>query len=122
MPAQQRFGPDEQPVPARAGQQPGQASQQGSVGPVHPRAGHLAEQNGHLVAQHEQLGVLGGRARCQERKPPHHLAEHQVEQSYGPAAIIARPGGFSTNSQLSATTDFLAPTGSGEASIVVKPK
>ena len=88
MPAQQRSRPDEQPVPARAGQQPGQASQQGSVGPVHPRAGHLAAQYGDLAAQHEQLASLAAEPR-QEPKPPHHLAEHQVERSKGHAAIIA---------------------------------
>jgi hypothetical protein len=70
MPAQQRFGPDEQPVPARAGQQPGQASQQGSVSPVHLRPGHLAAQYGDLVAQHEQLGVLGGELRASSASHP----------------------------------------------------
>jgi hypothetical protein len=70
MPAKQRLGPDEQPVPAGAGQQPGQAGQHGSVGPVHPRPAHLAAQHGDLVAQHEQFGVLGGRAARQQRKHP----------------------------------------------------
>jgi hypothetical protein len=78
---EQRFRPDEQPVPARAGQQARESSKHGSVCPVHPRPGHPASQHRDLVAQHEQLGVLGGRAPRQQRKPPHHLAEQQIEQS-----------------------------------------
>jgi len=68
MPTQQRLGPDEQPVPVRAGQQPGQSGQHGSVGPVHPRAAHLTPQHGELMAQHQQLGVLGRRASRQQHK------------------------------------------------------
>jgi hypothetical protein len=40
MPAQQRLGPDEHPVPARARQQPGQPSQHGPVGPVQSGSDH----------------------------------------------------------------------------------
>jgi hypothetical protein len=66
----QRFGPDEQPVPARAGQQPCEPGQHGSVGPVRPRPGRLASQHGDLVAQYEQFGGQGRRTPRQQRKPP----------------------------------------------------
>jgi tight adherence protein B len=42
VPAQQCFGPDEQPVPGRSGQQPRESSKHGLVGPVDPRPAHLA--------------------------------------------------------------------------------
>ena len=81
MPAQQRFGLDEQPAPGRAGQQPREPSQHGSVGPVHPRPGYLASQHHDLVTQHEQLSVLRGRTPRQQRKPPQCLTEQQIQQS-----------------------------------------
>jgi hypothetical protein len=40
------------------------------------------------MAQHQQLGVLGGRASRQQRKPPQHLAEQQIEQSKSPMCLI----------------------------------
>jgi hypothetical protein len=99
MPPQQRFGPDEQPVPARAGQQPRQAGQHRPVGPVEPRPGDLAAQHRDLVAQHRQ------------RKPPQHLAEQQVEQSKGHVPIIAARQLFWRTRSSAPTTDFLPPTG-----------
>jgi hypothetical protein len=101
MPAQQRLGPDERPVPAQARQQPHQSSQHGSVCPIHPRSGHRPPQYRDLVAQHEQLGVLGGRTPRQQGKPRHHLAEHQVDQSQDHAGDHRGPVSSPTNSQLS---------------------
>jgi hypothetical protein len=89
MPPQQRRRPHEQAPPDRAGQQPCKPGQHRPVGPVNPRPGHLAPQHRDLVAQHEQLGILGYRAPRQQRKPPQHLAEQQIEQSKSPAPIIA---------------------------------
>jgi hypothetical protein len=40
------------------------------------------------VAEHQQLGVLRHRTPCQQREPPDHLAEHQVEQSQDHGPII----------------------------------
>jgi hypothetical protein len=110
MPAQQRLGPDEQPVPAPTRQPPGESGQHGPVGPVHPRPGHLTPQHLDLVAQHEQLGILRGRTPRQQRKPPQCLAEQQVQQSQGHAAIMW-PDGLPGRTRSSAPTiDFLAPT------------
>jgi hypothetical protein len=69
-------------------EQPGESGQHGPIGPVHPRLGHLTPQHLDLVAQHEQLGVLGGRTPRQQHKPPQCLAEQQVQQSKGHAAIM----------------------------------
>jgi len=89
MPAQQRRRLDEQPEPGRSGQQPREPGQHRSVCPAEPWPGHLASQHRDFVAQHEQLGVLGGRTPRQQGKPSQHLAEQQVEQSQGHAPIIA---------------------------------
>jgi hypothetical protein len=52
------------------------------------------------VAQQQEFGILGCRTSRQQRKPPHHLAEHQVHQLQGHLPIICaiHP---SANSQLS---------------------
>jgi hypothetical protein len=41
------------------------------------------------VAQYQQLSVLGCRTPRQQRKPPQHLVEHQVEQSQSHLLIVA---------------------------------
>jgi len=75
MPAQQCFWPDKQPVPDRAGKQAREPSNHRQVGPVDRWPGHPPPQYRDLVTQHQQLGVLGGRASCQQRKPSQYLAE-----------------------------------------------
>jgi hypothetical protein len=49
MPAQQRLGPDEQPVPARAGQHPRKRGQHRTVGPVQSGSGHLSAEHRDLA-------------------------------------------------------------------------
>ena len=111
MPAQQRRRLHEQAPPRRTGRQPRQPGQHRPVGSVSSWPGDLASQHRDLVAQHQQLGVLGGRTSRQQHKPPQHLAEQQIEQSKWPCARSSRPG--NTSGELAvqpATTDFLAPT------------
>jgi hypothetical protein len=79
--------------------------------PVNPRPGHLAPQHRDLVAQHEQLCLLGRRTPRQQRKPPQHLAQHQIEQSQGHAPIIAARWLPRRTRSSAPTTEFLAPTG-----------
>jgi hypothetical protein len=81
MPAQQGGRLDEQPVPARARQQPRETSQGRPVGPVEPWPDYLPPQHRDLVAEHQQLGVLGGRTPRQQREPSQHLTEQQIQQS-----------------------------------------
>jgi hypothetical protein len=89
VPAQQRSRLEQQPAPGWAWQQPRESSQDRSVGPVERWPGHLAPQHRDFVAQYQQLGILRGRASRQQREPPHHLAEHQVEQPQDHLPIIA---------------------------------
>jgi hypothetical protein len=57
-------------VPARTRQQPGEPSQHGPVGLVHPGSGHLTPQHLDLVAQHEQLRVLVAERRASSTSHP----------------------------------------------------
>jgi hypothetical protein len=109
--AQQRRGPDEPPVPARARQPPGQPGQHRVVGPVHPGSGHLPPQ---------QLDLEG--ATCAARCPwspsaaPAAPAIPAAGRRSGPAVQTPstdhrRPASPSANTQLRAYDDLLAPTG-----------
>ena len=50
---------DQQSAAARRGQQPGEGGDHGSIGPVDPWSGSAALQHGQLVAQDEDLDLLG---------------------------------------------------------------
>jgi hypothetical protein len=88
MPAQQRLGPDEQPVAARAGQQPGESGQHRAVSPVQSGSGHLSAEHRDLVPQHQQLHIVDRRAPRQQHQPSQQLAEDQIEQSKRHPSII----------------------------------
>jgi hypothetical protein len=111
MPAQQGRGLDDQAMPGRAGSRRASPSQHHPVGPVQAWSSHLAAKHRDLVAQPEQLGVLGRCASREQREPSQHLAGQQIEQSQGHAPIIA--GGWLLRRTCSSapTTEFLAPTG-----------
>ena len=87
----------------------GDALRSDATVPVDPRLGHLTSQHRDLVAQHEQFGVLGRCTSREQCKPPHHLAEHQIEQSQGHAPFIAARGLLRRTRSSAPTTDFLAP-------------
>jgi hypothetical protein len=55
MPAQKGLGLDEEPPPASAVKEPTQSGEQRSVRWSERRAGHLATQDGHLVAEHDDF-------------------------------------------------------------------
>jgi hypothetical protein len=58
-------------VPAHpAGQQPRQPSQHRPVSPVQSGSGHPPAQHANLVAQQQELGILGCRTSRQQPKPP----------------------------------------------------
>ena len=61
MPAQQgpRLDDQAQLTESTTGQQPGQPSQDRPVSPGQPRCSSMTLENGDLVAQDEDLGVLG---------------------------------------------------------------
>jgi hypothetical protein len=60
VPAQQRLGLDQEAGPAGPGQQAADGGEQGTVGGFQPGSWNLAAEHGQLVAQHQDLQVLGG--------------------------------------------------------------
>jgi hypothetical protein len=83
MPAQQGSRGDNQPQPAElaARQQPGQRGHHRPVGPRQPRGHDLALQHGDLVAQDEDLGVLGPVRPGQQDQPAEHAEHREVGDS-----------------------------------------
>ena len=59
MPAKDRFGSDEEGGPSFTRDEPSEDTDEGSIRPGEAGTGGLALQHGKLVAQHEDLGVLG---------------------------------------------------------------
>ena len=60
MPTQDRVRSGQAMATQRSGQPPHERSEHGPVGPVQARTWVGAAQDGDLVAQHEELDVLGG--------------------------------------------------------------
>ena len=60
MPAQDRVGCDQAMATLSAGQPCDEGGEHGPVGPVQPWTWVGAAQHGDLVAQHEELDILGG--------------------------------------------------------------
>lgn len=63
------------------GQDPDERGGRCAAGPVQARSGGGAPRHGDLVAEHQDLGVLGGAAAGHKREPGRYLAEHQVDQA-----------------------------------------
>ncbi|MEV6816908.1 hypothetical protein [Micromonospora sp. NPDC051296] len=81
MPAQDRRRGDEPMGLQRPGQESDQGGEYGSVRPVQARLRVLPAQDGVLVAQDENLDVLGCGGPCEQRQPAGDPAEHEVEQA-----------------------------------------
>ena len=74
----------DQPVPPQSwGQEPAQRGEDRAVGPVQPGPRISATQDGDLMAQHEQLDILGGRRSAQQDKPAAKPDEDQIQQTKG---------------------------------------
>ena len=80
VPAQDRGRGDEQPEAAADGQQPGEGGDQGAVGPGHQRARRASLEHGELVAQDQDLDLLGGVGSSAQHDPAQELGEHLVDQ------------------------------------------
>jgi hypothetical protein len=72
-----------------AGQQPHEPGEHGPVRPIQARSWVGAAQDGDLVAQHEELDVLGGGHATPQQDQPEHLPEDQVQQPQGHAGIMS---------------------------------
>jgi hypothetical protein len=83
VPAQQDARGDDQVQLAEvaAWQQPGQRGQDRSVGPGQLRCPGLALEHGDLVAQHEDLGVLGSVGPGEQGEPAEYPEHRQVGES-----------------------------------------
>jgi hypothetical protein len=66
MPAQQRVRPDEEARPARSRQHATDGGEQGPVCRLQPGTWELATQHGELVAQDEDLQILGSFAAAEQ--------------------------------------------------------
>ena len=75
MPAQDRVRGDQAMATQCAGQPPHERGEHGPVRPVHARSWVGAAQDGDLVAQHEELDVLGGGRAAHQQDQPEHLPE-----------------------------------------------
>ena len=83
VPAQQGARGDDQAQLAEmaAGQQPGQRGQDRPVGPGQPRCPDLALEHGDLVAQDEDLGVLGAVGAGEQGEPAEYAEHRQIGES-----------------------------------------
>ena len=64
----------------RPGQPPHERGEHGPIRPVHPRTWVAAAQDGDLVAQHEELDVLGRGGAAHQQDQPEHLPEDQIQE------------------------------------------
>ena len=82
VPAQQPLRGDEEAGPAGSGQDTADRGKQGAVGGLEPGAWGLAAEHGELVAEHQDLQVLGGLAAGQQHEQLDRAAERQVGKSW----------------------------------------
>ena len=88
MPAQDRVRGDQAMATQCSGQPPDEGGEHGPVRPVQAWSWVGAAQDGDLVAQHEELDVLGGGRAAQQQDQPEHLPEDQVQQPQRHAGIM----------------------------------
>ena len=83
MPAHEGAWRDDQAQLAQltTGQQPGQRGQDRPVGPGQPRSLDLALENGDLVPQDQDLGVLGVIGPGEQGEPAEHAEHRRVGES-----------------------------------------
>jgi hypothetical protein len=81
MPAQQRLGLDEEARPAGSGQDAADRGEQGPVGGLKLGSWGLPAQDRELVAQHQDLQVLGGISAREQHQQLDGAAQHQVSES-----------------------------------------
>ena len=80
VPAQDRRGHRKEPESPAGGEQAGQSGDQGSVGPADPRSGTAPLEYRELVAQDEELDLLGGVGPGAQHHPAQELGAHEVDQ------------------------------------------
>ena len=78
MPAQDRVRGDQAMATQRSGQPPDEGGEDRPVHPIHMRSRVGAAQDGDLVAQHEELDVLGGGRAALQQAKAEDLLEDQI--------------------------------------------
>ena len=81
VPGQQRTRRDQAMAAQPGGQQPGQCGQDRPVGPVEPRPGDLAAQDGEFMAEDQDLGILRRLAAAEQLQPAKDLGDGEVQES-----------------------------------------
>jgi hypothetical protein len=81
MPAQDRSRGDQAMAAQCPGQSPDEGGEHGPVRPVQAGSRVDATEYGDLVAQHEELDVLGGGRAAHQLDQSEHLPEDQVQQA-----------------------------------------
>ena len=106
MPAEQGLGLDEEPPPAPAAKEPAQPGEQRPVAGSQRRAGHLAAEDRHLVAEHDDFDRQFVVVTPREPEQLEDSDERQVEegQRHGPASS---PSSLPTKVQLNGPDDIL---------------
>ena len=89
MPAQDRVGGDQAMTTQRPGQPLDERGEHGPVRPVQARPWVGAAQDGDLVAEDEELDVLGGGRATRQQGQPEQQPEEQVEQPQRHACIMS---------------------------------
>ena len=111
VPAQQRVRRDQPAHPQWPGEKPGQRGEHCPVGPIQLRLGILPLQHRHLLAQHQQLGVLGSCRAREQHHPASHADEEQVQNPYSHKPVMLPAAGSlaQANLQVSHLRPVLEP-------------
>ena len=89
MPTQDCVRSDQAVATQCAGQPPDEGGEHGPVRPIHTWSWVGAAQDGDLVAQHEDLDILGSGRATRQQDQPEHLPEDQIEQPQRHAGIMS---------------------------------
>ena len=76
-----------------SGEQPSEGGDHGAVGPIESRLGCASLQHGRLMAQDEDLDLVGGVAADIQHHPARQLREHMVDQLQRRRRIMPAPPG-----------------------------
>lgn len=110
VPAQDGGRGDEQSEASADREQSGEGGEHGVVSPAHPWARRASLEHGELVAQDQDLGLLGGVGSGVQHDPAEKLGEHLVDQSQRHQPIMSATCCGRTASQ-GLCAQFRAPTG-----------
>jgi hypothetical protein len=128
VPPQDRGRGDEAMTAQDRGQASDQSGEHGSVSPVQAGLGVRSAENGDLVAQDEELDVLGRRGAAEQHQPAEKPVEDRIEQTQRHVGDHARPLCDADRRRSQTLADFWSPTGGtrhglsviGEAELWVK--